>query len=351
MLAEPSPQTQEQPWPTCARTTRSRWPGCCAAARSRPARSSPRTSSGSRRSTAGQRGRHPLLRPGAGQAAAADEALARGEAPGPLHGLPVAHKDLIETAGVRTTYGSPLFADYVPDRRRARGAADGRRRGDQPGQDQHARVRRPARTPSTRSSAPPATRTTSAAARRQQRRRGGALAARMICLADGSDLGGSLRNPASFCNVVGLRPSPGRVPRWPVADVADTLGVAGRWRAPSPTPRCCWRPGGPGPAGAARARRAAARAAEPGADRRAARPGPARCAGGVERGPRPAGRAGRARVLAPARQVLADLGCEVVDAAPDLSGADEVFRTWRAFRFATASGRCCASTPASSGPT
>ena len=54
-----------------------------------------------------------------------------------------------------------------------------------------------------------------------------ALAARMIALADGSDLGGSLRNPASFCNVVGLRPSPGRVPSWPVTDVADWLGVDG----------------------------------------------------------------------------------------------------------------------------
>ncbi len=54
-----------------------------------------------------------------------------------------------------------------------------------------------------------------------------ALAARMVALADGSDLGGSLRNPASFCNVVGLRPSPGRVPSWPVADVADWMGVEG----------------------------------------------------------------------------------------------------------------------------
>src|SRR5262249_56218007 len=50
------------------------------------------------------------------KASAADQALARGEAPGLLHGLPVAHKDLIDTAGVRTTYGSPLFADHVPDR-------------------------------------------------------------------------------------------------------------------------------------------------------------------------------------------------------------------------------------------
>src|SRR5258708_33108847 len=49
------------------------------------------------------------------KAAAADESMARGEPVGLLHGLPVAHKDLADTAGVRTTYGSPLFADHVPD--------------------------------------------------------------------------------------------------------------------------------------------------------------------------------------------------------------------------------------------
>ena len=49
------------------------------------------------------------------RAAEADDALARGEVPGLLHGLPVAHKDLAETAGVRTTYGSPLFSGHVPD--------------------------------------------------------------------------------------------------------------------------------------------------------------------------------------------------------------------------------------------
>src|SRR3954451_13831178 len=46
---------------------------------------------------------------------AADESLARGHAWGPLHGLPVAHKDLQETRGLRTTYGSPIYHDYVPD--------------------------------------------------------------------------------------------------------------------------------------------------------------------------------------------------------------------------------------------
>jgi amidase len=54
-----------------------------------------------------------------------------------------------------------------------------------------------------------------------------ALAARMLPLADGSDTGGSLRNPASFCNVVGFRPSPGRVPSWPNADPFGRLSVVG----------------------------------------------------------------------------------------------------------------------------
>ena len=49
----------------------------------------------------------------------------------------------------------------------------------------------------------------------------------MVALADGSDLGGSLRNPANFCNVVGLRPSIGRVPRWPTDDAWNMLGVFG----------------------------------------------------------------------------------------------------------------------------
>ncbi|GDY54869.1 hypothetical protein SVIO_054920 [Streptomyces violaceusniger] len=69
-----------------------------------------------------------------------------------------------------------------------------------------------------------------------------ALASGMIPIADGSDTGGSLRNPASFCNVVGLRPSPGRVPSWPAANAWSTLGVKGRWPARWRTPPCCCPP-------------------------------------------------------------------------------------------------------------
>ena len=45
----------------------------------------------------------------------ADERLVKGETPGRLHGLPVAHKDLVETKGIRTTYGSPIYKDFIPD--------------------------------------------------------------------------------------------------------------------------------------------------------------------------------------------------------------------------------------------
>jgi amidase len=127
-------------------------------------------------------------------AAAADEALARGAEPGLLDGLP-----------------------------------DGRGRGDQPGQDQHPRAEFGAGS-HTVNPVLGATRNPFDSSRSAGGSSGGAaaaLAARMICLADGSDLGGSLRNPASFCNVVGLRPSPGPVPRWPISEVADTLGVEG----------------------------------------------------------------------------------------------------------------------------
>ena len=284
------------------------------------------------------------------KAASADAALARGESTGLLHGLPVAHKDLVDTAGVRTTYGSPLFAENVPSRdalvvqrMSAAGAISlGKTNAPEFGAGSH-----------TVNPVFGATRNPFDLSRSAGGSSGGAaaaLAARMICLADGSDLGGSLRNPASFCNVVGLRPSPGRVPDWPFSDVADVLGVAGPMaRTVADVALLLMVLSGPDPRVPL-----ALDAAPPAAE-------PDQIAGLLERDLRGVRVAWSAdlglpvepavrETLAPARQVLADLGCEVTDAAPDLSGADFAFRTWRAFRFATNLGPLLRQHPGQIGP-
>ncbi|WP_337998223.1 amidase [Oleispirillum naphthae] len=160
-------------------------------------------------------------------AAAADAAQARGEPLGPLHGLPVAHKDSFSTKGLRTTFGSRVFADNVPacdsivvERQRRAGAVTvGKTNlpefgaGSQTFNALFGATRNPydlGKTPGGSSGGSAA-----------------ALACGMVALADGSDMGGSLRNPASFCNVVGLRPAVGRVPQWPAADPFGGLTVAG----------------------------------------------------------------------------------------------------------------------------
>jgi amidase len=161
------------------------------------------------------------------QAADADEALARGDEVGPLHGLPIAHKDLQLTKGIRTTFGSPIFTDFVPDqdsliveRLRAAGAiAVGKTNTPEFGAGSQTF------NPVFGSTLNPYDQTKTCGGSS-----GGAavaLACGMLPIADGSDMGGSLRNPASFCNVVGLRPSPGRVPTWPAADAWSTLSVDG----------------------------------------------------------------------------------------------------------------------------
>jgi len=160
-------------------------------------------------------------------ATAADDALARGEQVGYLHGLPVACKDLQETRGVRTTFGSTRYADHVPhfdalivSRLRDAGAIMiGKTNTPEfgAGSQTYNAVFGVTRNPYD------LTRTAGGSS-------GGAaaaLAARMVPLASGSDMGGSLRNPASFCNVVGLRPSAGLVPSWPSAVGWSTLGVDG----------------------------------------------------------------------------------------------------------------------------
>ena len=163
----------------------------------------------------------------AAAAAKADEMQARKEKLGPLHGLPVAHKDLMETRGIRTTFGSPLFKDYVPTEddlivermRRAGAITIGKTNTPEfgAGSQTFNKVFGATLNPYD------LTKTCGGSS-------GGAavaLACGMAPVATGSDTGGSLRNPAAFCNVVGFRPSIGRVPNPKAAFAWSTLSTSG----------------------------------------------------------------------------------------------------------------------------
>jgi amidase len=158
---------------------------------------------------------------------AADAAQARGDALGPLHGIPVAIKDLALTAGIRTTFGSRLYADHVPDMdsldvarvRQAGAIIIGKTNTPEFGAG-----------PNTLNALFGATRNPWNLERSAGGSSGGsavALACGMAPLAQGSDLGGSLRIPASLCGVVGFRTSPGRVPLYPAGWTSDQFMVAG----------------------------------------------------------------------------------------------------------------------------
>ena len=142
------------------------------------------------------------------EARAADAEPVRGW----LHGLPIAVKDLLAVKGLRTTYGSPLFTDYVPisddllpARMRAAGAIFiGKTNTPEWGHGSHSfnPVHGVTRNPYDLTRAAGGSSGGAAAA----------LALRMVPLADGSDMMGSLRNPAAFCNIYGFRPTWGLVP-------------------------------------------------------------------------------------------------------------------------------------------
>ena len=161
------------------------------------------------------------------RARAADARQARGEPLHLLHGLPTAHKDLVPTRGVRTTWGSPIYRDFVPDedalivQRQAAAGAISVGKTNTPEFGAGAQ---------TFNAVFGATRNPYDLDRTCGGSSGGAavaLACGMVPIADGSDLGGSLRNPASFCNVVGLRGSAGRVPKYPTRLAWNTLSVEG----------------------------------------------------------------------------------------------------------------------------
>ena len=266
-------------------------------------------------------------------ARAADVALAIGRAPAPevapLYGLPVAHKDLALTKGIRTTFGSPVYRDFVPDtdsliveRLKSAGAITvGKTNTPEFGAGSQ-----------TFNSVFGVTRNPYDPSKTCGGSSGGAavaLACGMVPIADGSDLGGSLRNPASFCNVAGFRPSAGRVPSWPVYSAWFPLSVVGPMaRTVRDLALQLSAIAGPDP-------RAPISIAEPGAifarplerDFNGLRIAWSRDLGGLAVDPRVTA------VLEGQRRVFEELGMIVEEAQPDFADADEVFKVLRAYNF------------------
>jgi amidase len=264
----------------------------------------------------------------------ADRRRAAGEPLPPLHGLPIAHKDLVDTAGVRTTYGSPSFRDHVPDddellvsRIREAGAIMvGKTNTPEWGAGSHTfnPVFGPTRNPWD----------TSRSAGGSSGGAAAALACRMLPLADGSDLGGSLRNPAAWNGVVGLRPTPGVVPSWPSDSPWLPFSVDGPMARTAADVALLLRAmAGPDPRAPLSQRAAPLDLELPlDADLRGRRVAWSSSLGGLPVEP---------AVLAavePAVARLADLGLDVAEHEPDLAGADTAFETWRAFGFALSLG-------------
>lgn len=265
------------------------------------------------------------------RAARADEYQAQGGRLGPLHGLPVAHKDSFPTAGMRTTWGSPVYAEHVPTqdalivRRQAEAGSILLGKSNLPEFGAGSQTFNQVFGATLNPYAPGMTCGGSS---------GGsavALACGMVALADGTDMGGSLRNPASFCNIVGLRPSIGRVPNWPNNNSFGQLTVAG------PMGRCVADVAlllsviaGPDPRDPLSLQEAAEGFAQlPERDFRAARIAYSPDLGGLPVDPEV-----RAVIEAGARR-LAGLGCSVEHAEPSFAGAAQSFQVLRALTYAS----------------
>ncbi|MGH1562096.1 amidase [Mumia sp. DW29H23] len=276
------------------------------------------------------------------QASKADDITASGARLGPLHGLPYAVKDTHHVAGWRTTFGSPVMADHVSaydelvvERVRAAGAVI------------VAKSNTPEFAAGSHTFNPVFGATlnpydTSRSAGGSSGGSAAALASGMVALADGSDMGGSLRNPASFCNVVGLRPTWGRVPTWPTWNLWETVSVQGPLaRDVGDLALLLGVLAGPDP-------RVPTADSTPGAV--FADPAPVTLDGlrvalsvdlggsfEVERSVEDVVRAAGAR--------LADAGAAVVEAAPELPDAEATFRTLRAWLMEYALGDVLDSRP------
>jgi amidase len=258
-----------------------------------------------------------------------DEAAAHGRFLGPLHGLPVAHKDLQDTKGIRTTYGSPIFKDYVPTadtllvhRIREAGAVTlGKTNTPEFGAGSQ-----------TFNPVFGATKNPHDLSKTCGGSSGGAavaLACGMIPIADGSETGGSLRNPASFCGVVGFRPSPGRVPIVPSGSAWSTISVVGPMaRSVADCAFFLSSIAGPDERAPLSIHEDGARFAKPlGRDFKGVRVAWFKDLGGI-----PFDRRIR-EVMDSRRKTFESLGCIVEEAEPNFEGADEAFRVLRALGF------------------
>jgi len=270
-----------------------------------------------------------LAEPAMAWAQEADERQARGEALGPLHGLPIAHKDLVPTKGIRTTFGSLIYADFVPDQddliiERLRGAGAitiGKTNtpefgaGSQTFNEVFGATLNPYDT----------TKTCGGSS-------GGAavaLACGMIPIADGSDTGGSLRNPANFCNIVGFRPSPGRVPTWPKEMGWFPISVSGPMgRTVEDVALMLTAMAGPDPRSPIAIQEPASRFADP-LERsfKGVHIAWSRDFGGLPVDP------AVTKAIESQRGAFESIGCVIDDTQPDFAGADEAFKILRAFAF------------------
>jgi amidase len=262
------------------------------------------------------------------QASAADENLLRGHQLGPLHGLPVAHKDMAETKGIRTTFGSPIFRDHVPDqdaliieRLKAAGAITiGKTNTPEFGAGSQTYNEVFGETLNPYDLAKTCGGSSGGAAV--------ALACGMIPIADGGDFGGSLRNPASFCNVVGFRPSPGRVPSWPTEAAWFPLQVQGPMaRTVEDIALMLSAIAGPDSRSPIAITEPADLFTQPlERDFRGVQLAWSRDFGQIPVDPLVT------EVLEARRPTFESLGCEIIDETPDFSDADEIFKTWRAWQ-------------------
>ncbi len=268
-------------------------------------------------------------------AAQADEAIATGERTGPLHGLPMTHKDTHATAGMRTTQGSPLFAEHVPEaddpligRLKAAGVVS-------TGKSNVPEFAAGSHTFNEVFGATGNPYDPSTSAGGSSGGLGAALAARIQPLGEGSDMGGSLRIPSSYCNVYGFRPSYGVIPSFPPSHRAAWLARQGPMARTVRDLQLFMR-SACGPSDAlpgVRSMSPADFADASAEDLRGVRIGVTYDFGqGVPVEPEMVAAVDRAAAT------LEELGAQVQEAVPDLTGADEVFFVTRAFDFAATLG-------------